>query len=134
MEKKHLHIAAGIIRNSDNKIFITQRSIDSHMGGFWEFPGGKLEQGETPEQALIRELKEEVGITVMHCELIDTIKHDFPDRSISLDFFLVDKWKDEPFGKEGQPSRWVLQSELVADEFPPANRSIVNFLTQNGSC
>ncbi|MBC8949713.1 MULTISPECIES: 8-oxo-dGTP diphosphatase MutT [Xenorhabdus] len=133
MEKKHLHIAAGIIKNSNDEIFITQRRADSHMGGFWEFPGGKLEQGETPEQALIRELKEEVGITVTHCELIDTIKHDFPDRSITLDFFLVDEWKDKPFGKEGQPSRWVLQSELIADEFPPANRSIVGFLTQNGS-
>ncbi|MDC9588105.1 8-oxo-dGTP diphosphatase MutT [Xenorhabdus sp. XENO-10] len=133
MEKKYLHIAAGIIKNSNDEIFITQRSADSHMGGFWEFPGGKLEQGETSEQALIRELKEEVGITVTHCELIDTITHDFPDRSIILDFFLVDEWKDEPFGKEGQPSRWVLQSELIADEFPPANRSVVGFLTKNGT-
>ncbi|MBD2811047.1 8-oxo-dGTP diphosphatase MutT [Xenorhabdus sp. Vera] len=133
MEKKYLHIAAGIIKNSNNEIFITQRSADSHMGGFWEFPGGKLEQGETPEQALIRELKEEVGITVTHCKLVDTITHDFPDRNITLYFFLVDEWKNEPFGREGQPSRWVLQLELIADEFPPANRSIVAFLTKNDS-
>ncbi len=134
MEKKHLHIAAGIIKNSHNEIFITQRRADSHMGGFWEFPGGKLEQGETSEQALIRELKEEVGITVIHCELIDTITHDFPDRRITLDFFLVDEWENAPFGKEGQPSRWVLQAELIADEFPPANRNIVDYLIQNASC
>ncbi|KMJ45414.1 8-oxo-dGTP diphosphatase MutT [Xenorhabdus khoisanae] len=133
MEKKHLHIAAGIIKNSNDEIFITQRSADSHMGGFWEFPGGKLEQGETPEQALIRELKEEVGITATHSEMMDTITHDFPDRRITLYFFLVDEWKDEPFGKEGQPSRWVLQSKLIADEFPPANRSIVDLLTKDGS-
>ncbi|MDX7997925.1 8-oxo-dGTP diphosphatase MutT [Xenorhabdus sp. Reich] len=133
MEKKHLHIAAGIIKDSNDEIFITQRSADSHMGGFWEFPGGKLERGETPEQALIRELKEEVGITVTHWDLVDTIQFDFPDRNITLHFFLVDKWENEPFGKEGQPSRWVPQAELIADEFPPANRSIVAFLTKDGS-
>ncbi|AYA40889.1 8-oxo-dGTP diphosphatase MutT [Xenorhabdus nematophila] len=133
MEKKYLRIAAGIIRDSNNKIFITQRSADSHMGGFWEFPGGKLEEEETPNQALIRELQEEVGITVTHCELVDTVIHDFPDRNITLYFFLVHGWKNEPFGKEGQPSRWVLQSELIADEFPPANRSIVDFLTKSDS-
>ncbi|MBD2780038.1 8-oxo-dGTP diphosphatase MutT [Xenorhabdus szentirmaii] len=133
MEKKHLHIAAGIIKNSQDEIFITQRHVDSHMGGFWEFPGGKLEQGETPEQALIRELREEVGITVTHWELMDTIQHNFPDRNITLYFFMVDKWEDEPFGKEGQPFRWVPQSALIADEFPPANRSIVAFLTKNNA-
>ncbi|WP_340619500.1 8-oxo-dGTP diphosphatase MutT [Xenorhabdus siamensis] len=130
MEKKHLHIAAGIIKNSNDEIFITQRRADSHMGGFWEFPGGKLEQGETPEQALIRELKEEVGITVTHCELLETITHEFSDRNITLYFYLVDQWKNEPFGKEGQPYRWISQAELIADEFPPANRSIVNLLTK----
>ncbi|PHM46419.1 8-oxodGTP nucleoside triphosphatase [Xenorhabdus mauleonii] len=131
MEKKYLRIAAGVIKNNNNEIFITQRSADSHMGGFWEFPGGKLEQGETPEQALIRELKEEVGIEVTHSELLDTITHDFPDRNITLYFFLVDEWKNDPFGREGQPYRWVLQSELIADEFPPANRSIVSLLTKD---
>ncbi|CDL87798.1 8-oxo-dGTP diphosphatase MutT [Xenorhabdus cabanillasii] len=130
MEKKHLHIAAGIIKNSNDEIFITQRRADSHMGGFWEFPGGKLEQGEIPEQALIRELKEEVGITVTHCELLETITHEFSDRSITLYFYLVDQWKNEPFGKEGQPYRWIPKNELTADEFPPANRSIVNLLTK----
>ncbi|MDE1475459.1 8-oxo-dGTP diphosphatase MutT [Xenorhabdus bovienii] len=133
MEKKHLHIAAGIIKNTNDEIFITQRHVDSHMGGFWEFPGGKLEQGEIPEQALIRELKEEVGITVTHCELVETITHEFSDRNITLYFYLVDQWKNEPFGKEGQPSRWVLQTELIADEFPPANRSIVALLNKSGS-
>ncbi|MDE9445643.1 8-oxo-dGTP diphosphatase MutT [Xenorhabdus bovienii] len=133
MEKKHLHIAAGIIKNTNDEIFITQRHVDSHMGGFWEFPGGKLEQGEISEQALIRELKEEVGITVTHCELVQTITHEFSDRNITLYFYLVDQWKNEPFGKEGQPSRWVLQTELIADEFPPANRSIVALLNKSGS-
>ncbi|WP_445494520.1 8-oxo-dGTP diphosphatase MutT [Photorhabdus sp. SF281] len=129
MEKKHLYIAAGIIRNSRHEIFITQRHADTHMGGFWEFPGGKVEKEETSEQALVRELQEEVGITATHYELVKTVEHDFPDRLITLYFFLVDGWDNEPFGKEGQRSRWVLQTDLIADEFPPANRSIVALLT-----
>ncbi|MBS9435748.1 8-oxo-dGTP diphosphatase MutT [Photorhabdus noenieputensis] len=129
MEKKHLHIAAGIIRNTQHEVFITQRHADAHMGGFWEFPGGKVEKEETPEQALVRELQEEIGITVTHYELVKTVEHDFSDRLITLYFFLVDGWENEPFGKEGQLSRWVLQKDLIADEFPPANRSIVALLT-----
>lgn len=62
---KTLQIAVGIIRNPQNQIFITQRAADAHMANKWEFPGGKIESGETPEQALVRELQEEVGITRM---------------------------------------------------------------------
>ena len=60
MEKKHLRIAAGVIRNAEGDIFIAQRPAESHMGGYWEFPGGKLKAGESPEQALVRELEEEL--------------------------------------------------------------------------
>lgn len=130
MEKKHLHIAAGIIRNSNEQIFITKRTEGTHMAGFWEFPGGKLEKGERPEDALSRELEEEVGIIVNHCELFHRVDCEFEDRFITLYFFVVSKWDNEPFGKEGQDSRWIDQCDLVADEFPPANRVVVDMLTQ----
>lgn len=130
MEKKQLNIAAGIIRNSQNEIFITQRPLGTHMGGFWEFPGGKLEQSETPEQALIRELNEEVGIDVTDCQMFKQVEHEFDDRHIRLYFFLVTEWENEPYGREGQASRWVKQTDLVADEFPEANRVIVAMLTE----
>lgn len=130
MEKKHLHIAAGIIRNSQQHIFITKRPKGTHMAGFWEFPGGKLEQGELPEAALIRELEEEVGIIVTEYQSFHRVDHEFEDRIITLYFYIVSAWDNEPYGKEGQDSRWVEQKTLVADEFPPANRIIVDMLTQ----
>lgn len=130
MEKKHLHIAAGVIRNSQQHIFITKRPEGTHMAGFWEFPGGKLEQGELPEAALIRELEEEIGIIVTEYEQFHRVDHEFEDRIITLYFFIVSAWDNEPYGKEGQDSRWVEQKALVADEFPPANRIIVEMLTQ----
>lgn len=128
MDKKKLHIAAGIICDQNNNVFITQRPLKSHMGGFWEFPGGKLEDKETPEQALVRELQEEIGIDVTQCSLFETVEHDFPDRHITLSFFLVTQWDNDPYGKEGQEFKWTSIGSLNADDFPPANRTIVALL------
>ncbi len=128
---KQLNISVGIIRNAQKEIFITQRDASSHMAGFWEFPGGKIESGETPEQALIRELQEEVGIEATSLVLLDTLEHRFPDRIITLHFFMVEGWKGEPYGKEGQPKRWIAQSQLNEAEFPPANEAIVRALKNN---
>lgn len=125
MTVKQLNISVGIIRNDQKQIFITQRDATSHMAGFWEFPGGKIESGETPEQALIRELQEEVGIDAAEPELIRTLKHSFPDRVVNLHFFLVQSWSGEPYGREGQPKRWVAQTELQEADFPAANAEIV---------
>ncbi|MFI0488525.1 MAG: 8-oxo-dGTP diphosphatase MutT [Yersinia sp. (in: enterobacteria)] len=125
---KHLQIAVGIIRNSQQEIFITQRVADSHMAGFWEFPGGKIEQGETPEVALKRELLEETGIAVQKAVLLNVLEDTFPDRIVTLNFYMVEVWDGEPFGREGQPMRWVKQSELRAEEFPPVNAAIIDLL------
>lgn len=121
-------IAVGIIRNAQQQIFIAQRPADSHMGGFWEFPGGKMEEGETPEQALKRELLEETGIQVAQAELLATSQHHFAERPMAFYFFLVERWQGTPYGKEGQPVRWCPQKELRADEFPPANAAIIRQL------
>ncbi len=131
MTLKQRNIAVGIIRNAQKEIFITQRDASSHMAGFWEFPGGKIESGETPAEALIRELQEEVGIDAHKPVLVLTLKHTFPDRIVNLHFFMVEEWSGEPYGKEGQPKRWVAQSELKESDFPPANAEVVIALQNN---
>lgn len=125
---KILQISVGIIRNTDGEIYITQRAADSHMAHKWEFPGGKIEAGETPEEAVIRELQEEVGIAATSLHQFDKLEYQFPDRHITLWFWMVDGWEGEPWGKEGQPGRWVVQRDLVADEFPPANVPVIEKL------
>ena len=125
---KKLQISVGIIRNAEGEIYITQRAADAHMANKWEFPGGKIEEGETAEQAVIRELQEEVGITVTTLQQFDKLEYQFPDRHITLWFWLVNGWDGEPWGKEGQPGRWIAQQDLVVDEFPPANAPIIEKL------
>lgn len=130
---KHLNIAIGIIRNHRQEIFITRRAADSHMAGYWEFPGGKIEQGETPEQALGRELREETGIKTERATLLKVLEHHFSDRIVTLNFFLVEGWEGEPLGREGQPKRWVKQADLREEEFPEANISIIKLLVQQAN-
>ena len=122
---KRLQISVGIIRNAHNEIFITQRAADAHMANKLEFPGGKIEASETPEQALIRELQEEVGITPHDASLFDKLEYEFPDRHITLWFWLVEHWDGEPWGKEGQPGRWLPADALNPQDFPPANTPII---------
>jgi len=122
---KKLQIAVGIVRNAKGEIFITQRAADAHMANKWEFPGGKIEAGETPEAALRRELQEETGITVTSAALFETLDYEFPDRHVSLWFYLVESWEGEPWGKEGQPGHWVHQQALDAQAFPPANGPVI---------
>lgn len=126
--RKHTEIAVGIIRSQDCQIFITQRGEDSHLAGFWEFPGGKIEAGETPYQTLEREIAEEVDIHIQQSQFLKTFEHSYDDRDITIHAYLVEEWDGVPFAKEGQPSRWVDQEDLNADEFPDANRPIIEML------
>ncbi|MCX8641388.1 MULTISPECIES: 8-oxo-dGTP diphosphatase MutT [unclassified Gilliamella] len=126
--KKHTEIAVGIIRSQDCQIFITQRGEDSHLAGFWEFPGGKVEVAETPFQTLQREIAEEVDIHIHHAQFLKTVQHSYDDRDITIHAYLVEEWDGVPFAKEGQPSRWIDQEDLNADEFPDANRPIIEML------
>jgi 8-oxo-dGTP diphosphatase len=125
---KHIEIAVGIIRSQNCQIFITQRGEDSHLAGFWEFPGGKIEAGETPYQTLQREIAEEVDIYIHQAQFLDVFEHSYDDRDIRIHAYLVEEWDGVPFAKEGQPSRWIDQEDLNADEFPDANRPIIEML------
>ncbi|PTQ24904.1 8-oxo-dGTP diphosphatase MutT, partial [Vibrio sp. 10N.286.46.E10] len=110
---KRIHIVAGIIFNQDkSQVFITKRPDDKHKGGFWEFPGGKVEVGETIEQAMTRELDEEIGIKVTEQSLFEHLEFDYTDKSLKFDFILVTDFEEQPYGKEGQQGEWVSLESL----------------------
>lgn len=124
-DTKFLQVAAGVIKGTDGKILIAKRDESLHQGGLWEFPGGKIEAGETPEQALRRELKEELDIDVRSASPLITIHHCYPDRDVTLRVFLVDQFSGLAKGCQNQPIRWVPPNELTQFPFPAANRPIV---------
>ncbi|MDC5807649.1 8-oxo-dGTP diphosphatase MutT [Vibrio europaeus] len=123
---KRIHIVAGIIFNQDkSQVFITKRPDDKHKGGFWEFPGGKVEQGETIEQAMVRELEEEIGITTTEQALFEHLEFDYPDKSLKFDFMTVTQFEGQPYGKEGQQGEWTAIADLSNYAFPEANVPIL---------
>lgn len=121
---KRILVAAAVIRR-DGKILIAQRATDKHQGGLWEFPGGKVEPGEAVEQALRRELQEELGITVTTSRPLIRITHDYPDKSVCLDVHEVSAFTGEAHGCEGQPVCWVSPDEMTGYQFPAANLPIL---------
>lgn len=123
-----LHVAVGVIFDAAGNILISLRHADAHQGGLWEFPGGKLEAGETVQQALRRELQEELGIDAVVDEPIVQIRHEYSDKSVLLDVWSVREFSGEAEGREGQSLRWVSVAELGKIEFPEANYPIVELL------
>lgn len=120
-----IEVAAAVIRGADGRVLIARRPLDKHQGGLWEFPGGKIEPGESAEAALARELHEELGIRVRQARPLIRIHHDYPDKRVLLDVWEVTAFDGEPHGAEGQPLAWVRDRDLPSYEFPAANRPIV---------
>ena len=122
-----VEVAVGVVKR-DNKIYISKRADDLHQGGKWEFPGGKRETNETIEQALIRELSEEIGIQVTKQSLFMLIEHDYGDKKVRLDVRLVEDFEGEASHQEGQQSQWVDINDLNQFSFPEANKVIIDKL------
>mgnify|MGYP002714153243 CR=1 FL=1 len=125
---KRVHVAAAVIRGADGRVLIAKRPQDKHQGGLWEFPGGKVEEGEAVERALARELEEELGIRVEAARPLIQVHHDYPDKQVLLDVWEVSSFTGEPHGAEGQPLAWVSERQLLEYEFPAANKPIVAVL------
>lgn len=122
---RRIHVMAAVIRRADGCILIAKRPDTAHQGGLWEFPGGKLEDGESRLDGLARELLEELGIHVTNAEPLIDIRHDYPDKSIRLDVWSVSAFSGEAHGAEGQQVRWVAPGDLGEYDFPAANKPIV---------
>ncbi len=123
-----IEVAAGVLRDTTGRVLVARRAPNAHQGGLWEFPGGKREPGEGRRQALDRELAEELGIRVTRARPLIRLAHDYGDRKVVLDTWLVEGWQGEPRGREGQPLRWVSRSELARLPMPAADRPILRAL------
>lgn len=123
-ESLTIHVAAGVILR-DHEVLISKRHKHSHQGGLWEFPGGKIEPAESAESALGRELREELGIVVKHAEPMMKVEHDYGDKGVVLDVWLVREFDGEAEGREGQAIQWCSAGRLAELDFPAANAAIV---------
>ncbi|MDR6981866.1 8-oxo-dGTP diphosphatase [Rheinheimera pacifica] len=124
-----VHVAVGVIVRQQ-QILLALRSSKQHQGGKWEFPGGKVEAGETVQQALNRELQEEVAISVSQSSPLMQLEYAYPEKTVLLDIWLVTEFSGEPHGREGQPLRWASVAELTEIPFPDANQPIVARIQQ----
>ena len=125
---KIVQVAVGVILNPNMQVLIARRAAHQHQGNRWEFPGGKVEPGETSLDAVSRELREELGINIHSAALMTEITHQYKDKKVKLAVYQVDQWQGDPVGAEGQPIRWVKLTELDQFQFPEANDEILNYL------
>lgn len=125
---KTIRVVAAVIKavneNGDPIIFATQRGYGDFKGG-WEFPGGKIEEGETPQEALIREIREELETEIKVGELIDTIKYDYPTFHLSMDCFWAEIVSGELILKEHEAAKWLKKNELNLVEWLPADITLI---------
>lgn len=123
-----IRVAAGVLRDGQGRILLSQRPEGKHLAGTWEFPGGKCQPDESPADALDREFAEELGIEVAAAAPLLSLTHAYPEKSVRLLLYEVSKFAGEPRGCEGQALKWAAPAELDALEMPAADRPIVKVL------
>jgi 8-oxo-dGTP diphosphatase len=120
-------VAAALI-DGDGRVLLAQRPPGKSLAGLWEFPGGKLEAGETPEAALVRELEEELGITAHGVEPFTFVSHAYPDFHLLMLLYWCRAWEGAPHGRDGQALRWERPAAMAALPMPPADLPLVDAL------
>ena len=125
MNQAPVHVVAGVLSDACGRILLTQRPPGKHLAGLWEFPGGKCEVGESPDAALRRELREEIGIEAGAIEPLIALPWHYPGKSIFLDVYRLLVHAGAPHGREGQALRWASIDELADIAMPPADRPVV---------
>jgi 8-oxo-dGTP diphosphatase len=125
---KRIVVAAAVIRRGD-EFFVTKRHAGVHLEGYWEFPGGKCEPGESYVECLVREIQEELEAPIRVGAEILSVAHDYPDRVVELRFFECDLL-GEPRATMGQEMRWVARKDLSSLVFPPADAELLAVLTR----
>jgi 8-oxo-dGTP diphosphatase len=123
-------VAAAALVDGRGRVLVAERPMGKSMPGLWEFPGGKVGPGEAPEQALLRELAEELGLTVARKDLVSLAfaSHEYPDFHLLMPLYLCRRWSGAPRPKEGQKILWVTLAELRGLAMPPADRPLVEAL------
>jgi 8-oxo-dGTP diphosphatase len=120
-----IHVAVGVLIDETNSVLLARRQKGTHLEGYWEFPGGKVESGETVEAALVRELSEELGVEIGETSPLMTVNHDYGEKQVLLDVHRVLSWMGEPHGAEGQPIAWISKAALDDYKVPEANAEIM---------
>lgn len=121
---KQVYVVAAVLKNAQNQILIVQRPLNKELGGYWEFPGGKVETGEEPEAALQRELKEELNIdfSIKDLEPLISFTHQLPHKNITFSFYVLKKWQGQITLLENQPDfLWTEPNQLNQFQMPEPN-------------
>ncbi len=132
MSAKVIEVSAGLVFRA-GQLLITQRHAAAHLGGLWEFPGGKREPHETFEQCLVRELREELGIEVRVGALFDSVTHAYPERTVLLKFFRCELVAGEPQPLDCAAVKWVTANELATHDFPAADAGLLHKLQSSAA-
>ena len=127
---RSIHVMAAVITDARGRILLARRTEGRDLAGRWEFPGGKQELGETPEDALVRELREELGIEARVGEHLISVPQQYPDKRLCLEVRHLTGWEGTPRGHEGQALAWVAPDKLTRYDMPPADRPVVAALLQ----